>query len=117
MSGGPTDLEGRAGPGDDGLGLDVDEPVAPAGPDMNEESPERAIGPAESRPWNSLLQDGELLTERKILEDEGGAGSEEGAKAGNERAEEESHQISVRRASIQVREDLDAVRSSSAAMS
>ena len=57
-------------PPDDGFGFDDDESVGPTRPDMAKQNPEQSAAPAEPRPWSSLLQNGELLTQGSIFESE-----------------------------------------------
>ena len=64
----PVESEALAVPPDDGLRLDDDERLTPAGPDARENHPESAIKDGE--PWTALVsspQDAELMTEGQIL--------------------------------------------------
>jgi hypothetical protein len=109
----PEEPEGGAVPANDCLGLDDYEELAPAGPNANEESPDDAV--SSPKPWSRRgpVQDGELLAEREVLEDEGGAGAEKGADGGEDGADEGDPRFNVSRVSVHLREVRDAVRLSS----
>ena len=64
-------------PGDDGLGLDEDQGLAPAGPVAGEPGPEDAIGGLQPRSGAGPLVDGELMSERQDLDLHGEPGPEQ----------------------------------------
>ena len=50
-------------PADHGVGLDDDEGIGPAGPDLGQASPGGAVSEAQAGPWGSLLEGGEQVGE------------------------------------------------------
>ena len=64
-------------PANHGVGLDDDQRVDPARPDSEQSHPEAPVGIGQFRPGFLVLQNGELLTESQVFEDEIRAGSEE----------------------------------------
>ena len=62
---------------DDGLGLDDDEHVAPAGPAAAQGCPDEAITSVEGGSWSFAFQDGDLLPQGQDLEDSVDAVAEE----------------------------------------
>jgi hypothetical protein len=55
-------------PAHDGLGLDEDQDVTPAGPDAAQDGPEEPVETVYGRPWSFPLQDRDLLPEGEDLE-------------------------------------------------
>jgi hypothetical protein len=49
---------------------DDNEGLLPTGPDSTSNDPEEFVEQAEDRPWTAPLQNGELLSEREVLQDE-----------------------------------------------
>ena len=66
-------------PTDDGVGLDEDQDVLPPGPQAAQRHPKDAIRHSHPRPRPLGREDGELLAERKILEEQVGSRGEQGA--------------------------------------
>ncbi len=64
-------------PADHGFGLDDVEGSAPARPDVAEDIPEGAVLPAESWSERIALKDLDLVTEGRVLENQGLARSEQ----------------------------------------
>jgi hypothetical protein len=64
-------------PSDHGIGLDDDEGGTPASPEPGDPDPEDAILAVKLRPVNRALQDAELVAEREVFGDEGGAPGDE----------------------------------------
>jgi hypothetical protein len=69
-------------PTDHGVGLDDDEGIGPARPDLGQTNPESAVGGAEARVRCRAAEYAELLAEGEILEGELGTGSESRAESG-----------------------------------
>ena len=65
-------------PADDGVWLDDNHSIGPAGPDPRESDPENAVGQVEERARRRLAPGGELLAEGEILACELGASAEGG---------------------------------------
>ncbi len=63
-------------PADHGLWAHHDEDLAPLRPEASESDPEEAAGGGHSATGQAALQDGELLAECQVLEDEVGSGAE-----------------------------------------
>ena len=57
-------------PADDGLGLDDYEGSHPAAPCPRQQDPERSVDVRQPRSRIALLVEGELLTEREVLDGE-----------------------------------------------
>ena len=64
-------------PADDGLGLDDGERLLPARPPATQGKPEESIGRAETRSRVLPSEDGELLSEREVLQGQAGPAGED----------------------------------------
>jgi hypothetical protein len=73
------------------VGLDDDECVCPAGPDLGEANPECAVSQAQTWWRCGSVEGGKLLAQSKVLESELGTGAEGGAKAGEQVQEQGEH--------------------------
>jgi len=78
-------------PANDGRGPHDGERVAPAGPKLCEADPEGAVEGAESPPGPPPGKDRELLAQGEVLQNEVGAGTEQGADGGREGAQQGEH--------------------------
>jgi hypothetical protein len=61
------------------LGFDQDQSLLPAGEEVREQKPQKSVGVIESRFGCGALEDGELMAEGQVLEQELGVRLEAGA--------------------------------------
>lgn len=87
----PKEAEARPMPANDRVGLDDDECVCPAGPDLGEANPECAVSQVQTWWRCGSVEGGKLLAETKVLESELGTGAEGGAKAGEQVQKQREH--------------------------
>ena len=83
-------------PPDDRLGLNEGEGVSPAAPQSVQEDPDQPVGGSEAWPRRGALEDGQLVPQREVLEDQGAAGSEHAKEACEDEGDHAGHHRSGR---------------------
>ena len=84
-------------PGDDGLGSDDDQDLAPPGEAVNDESPEGSVPQSQGKPgWLRPEEDTELMAEGQVLGHEGGPRTKKGADGAESESNEAEHRERIR---------------------
>ncbi len=78
-------------PSDDGVGLDENDCVGPAGPKAAHHNPEDAVGIPDARARLLVLENGELLPECHVFKREPDRGPEQAADSVTDRCQDTAH--------------------------
>ena len=78
-------------PPDDGLGLDDGDGLRPAAPQAGEQDPEQPVGGAQAWARRGPLEDGQLMTQREVLERQGAAGPKSEEEAREDQGDHAGH--------------------------
>ena len=89
----PESAEGPSVPAHNCIGLHDDQDLPPAGPELGEGDPEEPTRMGQARAWVSMLEDRELLSQSKVLEDEIASAAESRPKGAEETEEDGSHHM------------------------
>jgi hypothetical protein len=93
---GPEDLEAGPLPSDHGSGLDDGDGIRPAGPQAGQQDPAQPVGPPQ--PWapRGPLEDGQLVPQREVFEDQGAVGPDLAEEADEDEGDHAGHHRSGR---------------------
>ena len=88
---GPVEPEPSPMPPDHRLGLDDGDGLRPAAPQAGEQDPEQPVGGAQAWARRGPLEDGQLMTQREVLERQGAAGPKSEEEAREDQGEHAGH--------------------------
>jgi hypothetical protein len=91
----PESTKGPSVPAHDGLGFHNDQDFPPAGPEPGEGDPEEPVRMGQAKVRASMLEDRELLSQSKVLEDEIASAAECRSKGAEEAEEDGSHHVKM----------------------
>ena len=83
-------------PADDGLGLDPGDGIRPPVPQLGQQDPDQPVGAPQAWARRRALEDGQLVSQREVLEHEGAAGSQHAEEACDDEGDHAGHHRSGR---------------------
>ena len=93
---GPEELEAGPLPANDGGGLDDGDGIRPAAPQAGQQDPEQPVGPPQAWTRRRALEDGQLVPQREVLEDQGAVGPDPAEEADEDEGDHAGHHRSSR---------------------